>query len=265
MTLAFIGILCAAAGWLLLPKGADRLRSMVSRHPERGSTERGSPERGSPAGGTAARGAVAGSRPTSNFRSGKRRSGGAEPVTIADLMDELSSMLRAGATHAEVFRQLQSLHAGDDQAEFTKVVAGQVALGEPASEAIRSALAAVSPVDRPAAAGLAAGWQVAAECGVPLADCITRYAASVRSDADARRAREAAMAGPRATVTVLTWLPAGGVGLGMLLGARPIETFTGSVAGWVCLIAGIGLLVLGRRWMAYLLARAGKPAGGRRP
>lgn len=237
MTAVPVGVLCALAVWLLWPKGAERLREF----------------------------APAGRAPSIGRRNGRRKlrrrgagRGGAEPVTVADLMDELASMLRAGATNGEVFRQLELLHVGDEQAEFTRDVAGQVALGEPVSAAIRSAVGALPSGDRSAAAGLAAGWQVAAECGVPLAGCITRYAASVRSEADARRAREAAMAGPRATVTVLTWLPAGGLGLAMVLGARPLAVFTGSTAGWVCLLAGVGLLVVGRRWMAFLLARAGR-------
>ncbi|GAB3557790.1 type II secretion system F family protein [Spelaeicoccus albus] len=244
MTVLLIGVFTAAAAWLLRPRGADLLRRYVR---PRGRTD-----------GRTTRGRI-GRRRTS-ARAADRR-GGREPVAVADLMDELSSMLRAGAASGDVFAQLAAVHADDEQTEFTRAVAGRVDLGDTVSQAIRASMSVLAENDRRAATGLAAGWQLAAECGVPLAGCIGRYAESVRSDADARRAREAAMAGPRSTVTVLTWLPIGGVGLGILLGARPLAAFTGSAAGWVCLLAGVGLLLVGRRWMAILLARAGRSGG----
>lgn len=229
MTLLVIGMLTASAAWLLWPKGADRLRAFVGPHRRAGTAPR-------------------------------TRHGG-EPVSVADLMDELASMLRAGASSAESFAQLAAVHAGDGQAQFTHAVAGRIALGDTPPQAIRSSISVLTADDRRAASGLAAGWQLAAECGVPLSDVLRRHAGSVRADADAGRAREAAMAGPRATVTVLTWLPIGGIGLGMILGAHPLAAFTGSPAGWACLIAGVSLLLLGRRWMAMLMARAGRSRG----
>lgn len=194
MTVLLIGVFTAAAAWLLRPRGADLLRRYVR---PRGRTD-----------GRTTRGRI-GRRRTS-ARAADRR-GGREPVAVADLMDELSSMLRAGAASGDVFAQLAAVHADDEQTEFTRAVAGRVDLGDTVSQAIRASMSVLAENDRRAATGLAAGWQLAAECGVPLAGCIGRYAESVRSDADARRAREAAMAGPRSTVTVLTWLPIGGV------------------------------------------------------
>jgi tight adherence protein B len=76
----------------------------------------------------------------------------------------------------------------------------------------------------------------------------------VEDDADA--ARQTALAGPKATVSLLTWLPLMGLGLGIALGVDPLAILLGTPWGLAALAAGAGLTVAGRVWSARLVAAA---------
>ncbi|MGO1607672.1 MAG: type II secretion system F family protein, partial [Brevibacterium yomogidense] len=87
------------------------------------------------------------------------------------------------------------------------------------------------------------------------ADVLTRYAHSRREIADAERERLVALAGPQATVTVLTWLPAAGLGLALLIGAD-LGSLLGSPLGLASIGGGVILLACGRVWMTRMLEKA---------
>lgn len=104
--------------------------------------------------------------------------------------------------------------------------------------------------------GLAACVSVSERSGAPLAGVLGRYAAQLESGLDSQAARETAMAGPQATVRLLTWLPVGGLGLGYLLGADPVGVLLGSPLGWLAGTAGVGLSLAGRFWSRALVRQA---------
>ena len=79
---------------------------------------------------------------------------------------------------------------------------------------------------------LAACFDVAEATGCPLADVLTRFAAQLEAEDDADAARQTALAGPRATVRLLTWLPFLGLGLGLLLGVDPVEVLLETPGAW---------------------------------
>jgi tight adherence protein B len=137
--------------------------------------------------------------------------------------------------------------------------------GAPVADAIRSA----SSPSRPGVGGrepriwaeLAACFDIAAASGCPLADVLTRFAAQLEVEDDAEAARQTALAGPKATVALLTWLPLLGLGLGVCLGVDPLAMLLGTPFGMAALVAGIGLTVAGRIWSARLVrAAAGEAA-----
>ncbi len=68
---------------------------------------------------------------------------------------------------------------------------------------------------------MAAVWTVSERSGAPAADMILRYATARRDALDADRERRIAMAGPRATVRVLSWSPLIGMGLGRSSASAP--------------------------------------------
>ncbi|WP_349827148.1 type II secretion system F family protein [Brevibacterium litoralis] len=171
------------------------------------------------------------------------------------VVDRAVELLRVGMPPATVMRRLAELTGEPRIAEVLRRTARSLDLGEPPHRAVRRHL------DRlPAAAagvfdGMAAVWSVAETAGAPAADMLQRYARTCRTRADADRERAAQIAGPRSTVTVLTWLPFISLGLAMLIGANPFAVF-GTVPGALALVSGLALLVSGRLWMGRLLRSA---------
>lgn len=107
---------------------------------------------------------------------------------------------------------------------------------------------------------VAACFDVCAASGAPVAEVLRRLAATIEAEHDAAALRETALAGPRATVRLLNWLPFMGLGLGMVMGVDPIAVLLGSPAGWLLLAAGLGCVVAGRAWSSALIAAAARPA-----
>ena len=103
---------------------------------------------------------------------------------------------------------------------------------------------------------LAACFDTAEASGCPLADVLARFAAHLETEDDAEAARRSALAGPRATVRLLTWLPLSGLGLGLLLGVDPVATLLGNPWGLAALAGGVVLTAVGRVWSAQLVRAA---------
>ncbi|AEI13126.1 type II secretion system F family protein [Cellulomonas gilvus] len=117
--------------------------------------------------------------------------------------------------------------------------------------------------DAERAAAVVAATATARELGAPLAGVLNRVAEALVQDAEERDEVAAALAGPRATARVLAGLPLLGLALGALLGADPVGVLLGGGLGTTSGVAGAGLLLLGRRWTARLLARAERPTPAR--
>jgi len=103
---------------------------------------------------------------------------------------------------------------------------------------------------------LAACFDIAEASGCPLADILTRYAAHLEAGEDAAGARRTALAGPKATAAILTWLPFAGLALAMLLGVDAAGILLGTPLGLLCLAAGAGLAAAGRIWSGRLVRSA---------
>jgi tight adherence protein B len=103
---------------------------------------------------------------------------------------------------------------------------------------------------------LAAAWRVRWACGAPLADVV----AQVARDVELRRRRSVAvstaLAGPRSSSALMATLPVLGIGLGTVMGARPLAFLFGSANGSVVLLIGVGLDVLGWLWTGVMARRA---------
>ncbi len=99
-------------------------------------------------------------------------------------------------------------------------------------------------------------WGVSERTGAPLARVLDGLTEAIRADLQAERERDAALAGPRATATVLSWLPLAGLGLGTLTGAGTLGVLFGTGAGRVCLVTGGLLWWIGRSWSRRLVRRA---------
>jgi tight adherence protein B len=163
---------------------------------------------------------------------------------LLGLIEMVSVQVRAGASPTAAW------HAALD-------VLGMGAAGQAAEP-----LAWLGSVGRrvPAALAARAGWQLAQRTGAPLADVLDGVAGALRQESALAADVEAALAGPRATVRLLTVLPIGAVALGQLIGAHPLRVLVMTGPGQVCAVGGLLLLGLGRWWMARLVRGVG--AGG---
>lgn len=110
---------------------------------------------------------------------------------------------------------------------------------------------------------VARAWTLSESLGSPLAECATVAARAVRQQSARRQRLAIALAGPRATATVLTALPLAGPVVGLLLGLSPRQLYGTPVAA-VSTLSGLALLLLGRWWCARLVAGIGRSHSTRR-
>lgn len=149
----------------------------------------------------------------------------------------------AGAPAADIDRLVGDLLKASERAEPTSPVW--------AGWAERSASADLRLV--------AAAWRLSETTGAPLASAVDRAARGLL-DARSRRGKVAvAVAGPRATVTVLTLLPLTGPLFGLACGVDPAGLYLGSPLATACAAVGLALVWAGRVWCARLVRRAVGP------
>ena len=213
-----------------------------------------------------------------------RRPAGRNPNSKGGLgltlvVQQLAALLRGGRTPGRLWDELWTVYGvPGEQAQrlqdaarpsgpvlspgSTTILASAraaAATGAPVSEAIRRTLPAAFPGrDREAGTWteLAACLDIAEASGCPLADVLTRFAAQLEAADDADAARQTALAGPKATVRLLTWLPLMGLGLGAALGVDPLATLLGTPLGLAALVGGVVLTAAGRAWSARLVSAA---------
>ncbi|WP_218221272.1 hypothetical protein [Nesterenkonia sp. Act20] len=89
--------------------------------------------------------------------------------------------------------------------------------------------------------------------GAPLSELCRRAAGALDEATALHAAIRTAAAGPRLTQLLLTLLPAGGLGMGMLMGASPLTVLLGTPWGAGALLMGTAMLVLGRCWSSRLI------------
>lgn len=89
--------------------------------------------------------------------------------------------------------------------------------------------------------------------GAPLSELCRRAAGALDEATALHAAIRTAAAGPRLTQLLLTLLPAGGLGMGMMMGASPLAVLLGTPWGAGALFLGSGMLALGRWWSSRLI------------
>ncbi|MFK0039556.1 hypothetical protein ACIQTW_06910 [Paenarthrobacter sp. NPDC090517] len=214
---------------------------------------------------------------------GRSRRNRTEPLPLVVLVQQLAALLRGGRGTSKLWEELWSVHGsrhitdGGTAAavqkgntgmsnESVKVLAAARAastVGNSPAEAIRVTAAKAYPgrgsSERRVWMELAACLDIAETSGCPLAGVLTRFAAQLEAEEDSEAARQTALAGPKATVRLLSWLPVFGLGLGMALGVDPLGILLNNFLGVATFAAGLLLTVAGRMWSSRLVASA---AGG---
>lgn len=104
--------------------------------------------------------------------------------------------------------------------------------------------------------GLLAAVRFSEAVGAPLAEVLTGCADSLTEASNAARARKLALTAPKASATILGLLPLGGIALGSVLGANPLQAIFSGGLGTISALAGLIALLAGMFWMFRLVARA---------
>ena len=185
-----------------------------------------------------------------------------DPHDIPLFVHQLTGLLEAGRTPSQMWEDALGVHNG--ATGFSVAVrptlssahqAAQLGLGVPdvlRAAAARSKDTALKRLWQ----DLAACLEVAERSGAPLALVLARYAVQRESQLDSEAARNTALAGPRATVRLLSWLPLFGLAVGYLIGVDPIAVLVGSAPGIAAFCAGLLLMLAGRIWSNKLVRTA---------
>ena len=147
----------------------------------------------------------------------------------------------------------------EDIRRFTQALATVTSWGAPAHLACAQLLensVRMRPHSRERLHDLQLSLRMSESAGAPLATSLERAAEHAEERIDALLGRQSALAAPRATGRILSWLPLLGLGLGVLMGSDPVGVLTGSVLGVLTGLLGLGLAFAGRRWTAALVHRA---------
>ncbi|WP_049349852.1 type II secretion system F family protein [Rothia mucilaginosa] len=147
----------------------------------------------------------------------------------------------------------------EDIRRFTQALATVTSWGAPAHLACAQLLESstrMRPHSRERLHDLQLSLRMSESAGAPLATSLERAAEHAEERIDALLGRQSALAAPRATGRILSWLPLLGLGLGVLMGSDPVGVLTGSILGALTGLFGLGLAFAGRRWTAALVHRA---------
>ncbi|MBD7995698.1 hypothetical protein H9639_10350 [Arthrobacter sp. Sa2CUA1] len=270
MTGALVGVLLAAAWLVLLGGGRDQLRILHSdRYPGAGTD---APHPG-PEGSAGSRAASARMMPSPAVWL-KKANREEDLHRFPLLVHQLAGLLKAGRTPSELWTDAARLRregigshgfgtvSGAREAVILESAARAAGLGFSPVPLLREAALSSRSIEAMVWNDLAACVSASERSGAPLAGILARYAQGLDAVLDARAARATALSGPKATVRVLTWLPAAGLGMGYALGADPLAMLAQTPLGWSTAGAGAGLAFAAWLWTRFLVRRAAGPEPG---
>lgn len=177
---------------------------------------------------------------------------------VAEFCGQLAALSRAGLPAGRIWTVLAE--GRGPSAEVAATVAGMLALGGSVADGLVLAGRRVTGPGAQAMGWLAVAIGVAERTGAPVARVLEQVAGGLLEEVSRADEREVALAGPRATATVLGLLPLVGLGMGALLGADALGLLVGTPPGWACAVAGATLWLTGRAWTRHLVHRAGHSA-----
>lgn len=206
-------------------------------------------------------------------RGGGRRRTSAELEAVLVILDSLAPALRAGLDPAGALRCLD-VAAGPRMAVAMLRAPGAAPVlpGLSAVDLVIDLLAAAGAGERlapvwgraarvsgsPELVLISRAWALSEDLGAPLADSVALAADLVRQRTARERRLAVALAGPRASTTVLSLLPALGPGVALLLGISPAELYGSAPAVSSVAVGGL-FLVVGRWWCSRMVSALARP------
>lgn len=166
---------------------------------------------------------------------------------VADAVEALSVLIDAGITPHAAWKYVgESVNHG----EIPRIAAA-IGAGKSPSDALLQFAGRGSPLST-----VAAIWIVADYSGAALAAALRTLSESLRDQAENERDVDAALAGPRATLRLVMWMPLVGIGMAVALGIDVLGTLLGTPAGWILTVSGLIFLLAGRLWTTRMVNHA---------
>lgn len=184
-------------------------------------------------------------------RARRARSGDLE--SLAGVADLLAMALRSGATPVGAV-QVVARQAPRPWTEVLEDVREQLATGGAAGAVWQH-----HAQRRPELGSLAGAWSLSEDLGVALAPSMATSAQVLRAQVQARRRLDAATAGARATMRMLTLLPLVGALAGLAFGLTPWQVYGHSAVTVASAVVGLLLTAAGWVTCRWVLARAAAP------
>lgn len=184
---------------------------------------------------------------------------GTEKTPVKKTTARKSTRPRRGRSSSPLSDDYGQKRCAEDIRRFTQALATVTSWGAPAHLACAQLLESstrMRPHSRERLHDLQLSLRMSESAGAPLATSLERAAEHAEERIDALLGRQSALAAPRATGRILSWLPLLGLGLGVLMGSDPVGVLTGSILGVLTGLLGLGLAFAGRRWTAALVHRA---------
>ena len=184
---------------------------------------------------------------------------GTEKTPVKKTTARKSTRPRRGRSSSPLSDDYGQKRCAEDIRRFTQALATVTSWGAPAHLACAQLLESstrMRPHSRERLHDLQLSLRMSESAGAPLATSLERAAEHAEERIDALLGRQSALAAPRATGRILSWLPLLGLGLGVLMGSDPVGVLTGSILGALTGLFGLGLAFAGRRWTAALVHRA---------
>ncbi len=193
-------------------------------------------------------------------RARRQREVVATAAAVVDAAGAMAADLAAGRSPLAAVEALAEEHratrASPAAALLGKQLAGIAATGQLGGD-VPAAWRRASQV--PGGHGLlaiGAAWSVAESTGAGLVEVLDPVVAGLRDQAAGRRSIDVALAGARATASLLAGLPLIGLAMGAGLGASPVDFLLDTSWGRACLVVGFGLELLGLTWTERLAESA---------
>lgn len=174
----------------------------------------------------------------------------AESVQLLEGLEVVIGELRVGA-HPSAAAEVAAREIHGDVARAFAVSAARSRLGGSGAEGLEKS---ETPVAQELSR-VAGAWRVAESQGLGLAELLSAARLDLLGRKRFQDRTRAALAGARATATVLALLPLLGIGLGQLMGAAPLRVLVDSPLGIVLLPLGSGLTCAGLLWADAITAR----------
>lgn len=184
----------------------------------------------------------------------------ADAEDYAKMIRQLSSLLKSGSSNTAAFELLEQIWdqpTGSVNADIYKACRRslmQVYTGGTLQEGLREHAEHSHRYPR-LWNRLAWCFAISERSGAALAELLDQLATDLENSADMRRTLDTALAGPRTTSKLLTFLPLIGLALGQLLGVAPLKVLFTHPLGKVALIGGVLLWVANRWWCKNMLAK----------